>query len=181
MFTDLYPGTTYTYYSYIEYEGDTWFSDGEQFTTKTPPLPVATTGDCSAVTTNSANVTCTYDNVPEGGICGVEYTWAEGSYKQSTSSSNGTQTIALSGLKSGTAYTYCAYIETYGQTYYGEEKTFTTKYEIPDITGVWHCTEYQEGVETGKATFELKAGGTVNRSDTSGSGGECSSPGVKPL
>lgn len=177
MFTDLYPGTTYTYYSYIEYEGDTWFSDGEQFTTKTPPLPVATTGDCSAVTTNSANVTCTYDNVPEGGICGVEYTWAEGSYKQSTSSSNGTQTIALSGLKSGTAYTYCAYIETYGQTYYGEEKTFTTKYEIPDITGVWHCTEYQEGVETGKATFELKAGGTVNRSDTNGSGGECSSPG----
>lgn len=169
MFTDLYPGTTYTYYSYIEYEGDTWFSDGEQFTTKTPPLPVATTGDCSVVTTNSANVTCTYDNVPEGGICGVEYTWAEGSYKQSTSSSNGTQTIALSGLKSGTAYTYCAYIEANGRTYYGEEKTFTTKYEIPDISGTWNCTKYNEdGSVLETSTLTLNTNGTVTAKSISG-------------
>lgn len=170
-FNGLYPSTTYTYYAYVEYEGGTWYSDGEKFTTKAPPTPVATTGDCSKVTTNSATVSCSFENVPEGGVCGVEYTWSNGSKKQSIGNANGSQTITLSGLEPGTTYSYCAYVEAYGQTYYGKDMTFTTKYEIPDITGVWHCIEYKDGVQTGEATFELKADGTVTSTTISGSGG----------
>lgn len=143
-FNGLYPSTTYTYYAYVEYEGGTWYSDGEKFTTKAPPTPVATTGDCSNVTTNTAKVSCSFENVPEGGVCGVEYTWSNGSKKQSIGNVNGTQTITLSGLESGTAYSYCAYVEAYGQTYYGGEKTFTTQVELPNLAGTWSCTVYKD-------------------------------------
>lgn len=134
----LQPSTTYTYWSYVDYYGETWSSNSLQFTTKTPPTPVATTGDFSNVTMNSATVTCTYENVPEGGVCGAEYTWNGGSTKQTVGSSNGTQSVTLSGLQPGTSYTYCAYIEANGQTYYGSDKTFTT--ESPSLAGTWNCT-----------------------------------------
>ena len=134
----LQPSTTYTYWSYVDYYGETWSSNSLQFTTKTPPTPVATTGDFSNVTMNSATVTCIYENVPEGGVCGVEYTWNGGSTKQTIGSSNGTQSITLSGLNPATSYTYCAYIEANGQTYYGSDKSFTT--DSPSLAGTWNCT-----------------------------------------
>ena len=143
------------------------------------PLPVAITGDCLETTKNSATVSCTYENVPEGGVCGVEYTWSNGSKKQSVGNANGTQTIMISELESGTTYSYCAYIEVYGQTYYGEEKSFSTENEIPDITGIWHCIDYDmDGKVSGEATFELTKEGKVYRSDVSGSGGDCDDPGL---
>ena len=140
-------------------------------------MAVATTGDCSNVTTNSATVSCTYENVPEGAVCGVEYTWNEGSQKQMANSADGTQSITLSGLKSGTTYTYRAYIDDDGQMYYGEDKTFTTKYEIPDISGTWNCKEYQDGAQTGEVTLQLNANGTVTRSGISGSASGGNDPG----
>lgn len=140
-------------------------------------MAVATTGDCSNVTTNSATVSCTYENVPEGAVCGVEYTWNEGSLKQTANSADGTQSITLSGLKSGTTYTYRAYIDDDGQMYYGEDKTFTTKYEIPDISGTWNCKEYQDGAQTGEVTLQLNANGTVTRSGISGSASGGNDPG----
>ena len=169
--TELHPGTTYACYAYIEYDEDTWYSNIEMFTTKAPPTPVATTGDCSKVTTNSATVSCSFENVPEGGVCGIEYTWSNGSKKQVISNADGPQTITISGLESGTTYSYCAYIEAYGLTYYGEEKSFNTKNEIPNITGVWNCKEFQNGTQTGEATFELKADGAASSTTISGSGG----------
>ena len=142
-FTGLKPSTTYSYFAYIEYEEDLWSSDIESFTTKTPPPPVATTGDCSNVTTTSATVSCTFENVPDDGVCGVVYKWGDGEFsKKTVNNANGTQTITLSGLKSGTTYTYNAYIEANGQTYYGGEKTFTTTVELPDLSGTWSCTIY---------------------------------------
>lgn len=134
-------------------------------------MAVATTGDCSNVTTNSATVTCSFENVPEGGVCGVEYTWSNGSKKQVISNADGPQTITISGLEPGTTYSYCAYVEAYGLTYYGEEKSFNTKNEIPNITGVWNCKEFQNGTQTGEATFELKADGAASSTTISGSGG----------
>ena len=176
-FTSLLPNTTYTYSAYIDFEKDVWFSNNESFRTKTPPPPIATTGDCSNVTTNSATVSCTYENVPEDAVCGVEYTWNEGSLKQTANSADGTQSITLSGLKSGTTYTYRAYIDDDGQMYYGEDKTFTTKYEIPDISGTWNCKEYQDGAQTGEVTLQLNANGTVTRSGISGSASGGNDPG----
>ena len=144
-FTGLNPSTTYTYFAYIEYEEDLWSSDIESFKTKTPPPPVATTGDCSNVTTNSAIVSCTFENVPDDGVCGVVYKWDDEEFsKKTANNANGIQTITLSGLKSGTTYTYNAFVEANGQTYYGGEKTFTTQVELPDLSGTWSCTIYKD-------------------------------------
>ena len=135
----LQPSTTYTYWAYVDYYGETWNSNTGSFTTLAPPVPSAITGDASDITDKSANVECTFSNVPEGGVCGVEFTWNGGSTKQACGSSEGTITISLGGLKPNTTYTYCAYVEANGTTYYGEDKTFTT--DLPDISGTWTCTE----------------------------------------
>lgn len=136
----LLPNEEYQYYAYISVGNeDVATGTTNSFITKTP---IATTGDYSNVTKNSATVSCTYENVPEGGVCGVEYTWNGGSTKQTVGSSNGTQSVTLSGLQPGTSYTYCAYIEANGQTYYGGDKTFTTKEQIPDVVGTWQGTQY---------------------------------------
>lgn len=97
------------------------------------------TGGFSDITDKSASVECTYINVPEGGVCGVEISWNGGSTKQVSGGSDGTRTISLNGLKPNTTYTYCAYVEANGTIYYGENKTFTT--DLPDISGTWTCTE----------------------------------------
>ena len=165
----LTPSTNYTATLVIEYAGRQWKSNSLQFTTKTPPTPVATTGDYSNVTKNSAIVSCTFENVPEGGVCGVEYTWNGGSTKQASGGSNGTRTISLRGLKPNTKYTYCAYIEANGTTYYGEDKTLIT--DLPDISGTWNCTEHHVRVNgsTYDTSYSLTLGkdGTVQCSESS--------------
>lgn len=112
---------------------------------KAPILPpLAITSDCLEATENTATVSCSYENVPDNGVCGVEYTWSGGSLRKNIGKADGTQSITLSGLIPGNTYTYCAYIEANGQTYYGEDKTFTTEAVIPDIAGEWYCMEYNE-------------------------------------
>lgn len=102
-------------------------------------IPTANTGNVFDITDKSAKVKCTYANIPEDGICGVEISWNSSSTKQTSSNINGTHIISLDGLKPNTTYTYCAYVETNGTTYYGENKTFTTS--LPNISGTWTCTE----------------------------------------
>lgn len=168
-FTGLNPSTSYTYFAYIEYDKDLWSSDKQSFTTKTPPPPVATTGDCSNVTTTSATVSCTFENVPDDGACGVVYKWGDGEFsKKTTNNVNGTQTITLSGLKSGTTYTYSAFVEANGQTYYGGEKTFTTQVELPDLSSTWSCTVYKEdGSVLDTPTLTLTSDKKVTQKDSS--------------
>ena len=167
-FTDLRPNTTYTYFAYIDLDGEWWVSNEEKFTTKALPAPVATTGDCSNITKNSAEISCTFENVPEYGICGVEYTWDGGTIKQAASRLDGTQTISLNGLKPGTTYTYCAYIEANGQTYYGEEKAFTTEIELPDLSGTWDCTIFNDdGSVLQKTTLKLTSDNKATQTESS--------------
>ena len=154
IFSDVKDEVTIS--GYTIYRTQIW-NEASTITLKLP-TPVATTGDCSNVTKNTATVSCTYENVPESGVCGVEYTWNDGSAKQSIGSSNGTQSITLSGLTPGTSYTYCAYIEANGQTYYGGNKSFTT--ELPDITGTWICTQKNsDGSEGDRWTITLNSNG----------------------
>lgn len=164
--SNLQPNTTYTYWAYVEYDGKTYSApDGKKsFTTNAPPTPIATTGDVSKITKNSANVSCTYANVPDKGVCGVVYKWKDGSAKQTAKSLNGAQNITLGGLVSGTTYTYRAYIEANGQTYYGEEKTFTTESDLPNVTGSWNCKEYYNDRLIFETTFVLNTDGTVKSS-----------------
>ena len=117
--------------------------------------PVATTGDCSNVTSNSATVTCTYENVPDGAACGVDLIWdnGEGYMRKNIGNVNGTQSISFTGLKFGKTYTYYAFIEDNGQEYYGEDLFFET--DPIDLSGAWKCTiHYDDGsVETSAFVF----------------------------
>lgn len=105
----------------------------------TSAAPTAVTGGTSEITESSATVECTYSDVPDGGTCGVEYSCDGNWVRQATSNENGTMSITIGNLTPATTYTYRAYIEAYGNTYYGEERTFTTS--VPDISGMWKCVE----------------------------------------
>lgn len=105
-----------------------------------------TTGKHSNVTDKSAVVECTYQGIPEGAICGVEYEANSGWIRQTTSSGNGTRSISLSGLEPNTTYTYRAYVLYDGDIYYAKNsESFTTN--PPDISGTWTCVEtyYENG------------------------------------
>ena len=68
--------------------------------------------------------------------------------------------MKLTGLNPGTTYTYCAFVDVDGQIYYGEDKTFTTETEIPDLTGTWNCIEYNsDGTVLDESTIEVSSDG----------------------
>lgn len=118
----------------------------------------AMTGDNSNITKNSAMVSCSFENIPQGSICGVEYSLDGTTNRQNASSKAGIQTITLSGLKSGSKYNYRAFINDDGQMYYGEEKSFTTISESPDLSGTWKCTIYNDnGTVIGTPTLTLSS------------------------
>ena len=146
VLSSLKPNTTYYYRAFLKdnITGNIIYADNIKKFTTFVDQPVAITGNCLDVTKTTALISCTYKNVPENGICGVEYTWNEGSVRENIGSLNGAQEISLNGLKPGTVYNYCAYIEVNDQTYYGEDKTFTTEVEYPDLSGTWTCTEYKD-------------------------------------
>lgn len=107
-------------------------------------MAVANTGEYSNVSTNSAIVTCSFENIPEGATCGIEYTEGQSLNRQTISiSKDGIQTVNLLGLKQGTKYEYRAFIDDNGQMYYGGQLEFTTGIELPDLSGIWNCTIYK--------------------------------------
>lgn len=139
--TNLKPGINYFYMLWYKCEVNglllTFPADNAiDFTT---PLPSATTIGKESVEERSAVVKCSFSNIPEGAICGVQY-GRDGSYNVAiASSSDGETTVNLTGLKPGTDYSYRAFIQYEGENYYGETLVLTTAF--PDISGTWSCTE----------------------------------------
>ena len=139
--TNLKPGINYFYMLWYKCEVNglllTFPADNAMdFTT---PLPSATTIGKESVEERSAVVKCSFSNIPEGAICGVQY-GRDGSYNVAiASSSDGETTVNLTGLKPGTDYSYRAFIQYEGENYYGETLVLTTAF--PDISGTWSCTE----------------------------------------
>lgn len=131
----------------------------------------ASTGEASDITNSSAIVECTYSGVPSGAVCGVEYSVEDKVYRQTVESGDGTKKITLSNLEPITTYTYTAYVEYAGETYYAPgAKSFTT--DIPDITGTWNCVQknwdrISQTYRDETYTITLKADGSV--SSTKGS------------
>lgn len=160
--TNLKPGSNYFYMLWYECEIDglhfTYSSDnGMDFTT---PKPEATTIGTESVEEKSAAIKCSFSNVPEGAVCGVQYGNNGNSHIATTSSSDGERTVNLSGLQPSTTYTYRAFIQYDGETYYGESKSFTT--ESPDLTGWWTFNDAQ-GNDGGRThRVEFYANGTTN-------------------
>ena len=163
----LQPNTTYTYWAYVDYYGEKWNSKSDSFTTLALPEPSATTGEASDITDKSATVECTYANVPDGAVCGVEYTWDGGTARQTAQGEgDGEKTIRLTSLKPDTEYSCTAYVDFEGTSIYAENSTsFKTKpeeIEEPDLTGWWTFNDAQ-GTEGGRIhRVEFYADGTTN-------------------
>lgn len=140
------------------------------FTTASLPDPQPITGEASDVQDQMATVKCTFKNIREGAVCGVEYSCEGGKNRQVGSPQEGTQQISISGLKPNTQYTYAAYVEYNGIPYYGEEKTFQTK--PANLAGGWTCTEHIYNSITGQTmhksySISLYENGTAEIHNTS--------------
>ena len=167
----LKPGELYIYYANYKctinglefiYQSD----NQDDFMTL---YPSAHTGEVSNIEAHSAEISCTYYNVPDGATCGVEYTWDGGTGRQTAQSSkDGEKFIRMSSLKPNTEYSCRAYVEFEGTPIYAENTTtFTTK--LPDISGEWNCTETHYD-RTGNPTYKtytitLEKEGGVKLSD----------------
>lgn len=85
----------------------------------------------------------------------------------------------LKDLESGKKYSfeagYAIKVDGLDLVFTGGKQSFVSKSDIPNITGVWLCKDYQDGKLVGEATFELKEDKTVIKYDESGSGAE---PGI---
>lgn len=140
--SNLKPDTWYMYYLKYVCSVDrlqlNFTSEPVDFNT---PKPFAYTGEAHNITSNSAIVDCEFQNA-EGLQCSIHYSaeFADGGNEQGVvSTSNGKQSIPLSGLVPYTTYTYYAIIEFGENVYKGESKTFTT--QAPDLSGTWNCKE----------------------------------------
>lgn len=102
--------------------------------------PIATTLDVVSVTTTSATVECSFENVPEGAICGVQY---DGDKVIRTTATDGRKTFTISGLKSNTTYYYRAFIQINGKNFYGDMETLKTEAtEADKFVGMWKGTQF---------------------------------------
>ncbi len=98
----------------------------------TGQTPAVTTGSASSITSNSALLSGTLDNMGGASSVSVSIQWgtASGSYTQVTTSQNlaatGAFQSAATGLTTGTTYFYRAQAVVGSSTVYGAEKTFAT-------------------------------------------------------
>ena len=167
----LKPGTNYFYMLWYECDVNglhfTYAADnGIDFTTL---IPAATTIGEESVKDRTANVKCSFSNVPDGATCGVQYGSDGSSSVATTSSSDGEKTVSLSGLSPATTYSYRAFIQYGGENYYGETLSFKTN--PPDISGTWTCkeTHYKVTGEEYYKTYTITLGedGSVQTTATS--------------
>lgn len=126
----LEPETTYYYRSYVSLNGEMFYGEVKSFTT----LPVSSliqTGEASDIHTRCAvlsatlNLTdCHYDSIEYGfrNVAGLD----KGKYVASNLM-GGKYSISVGNLQSGTECKYRAYVNIDGQSYYGEERSFTTE------------------------------------------------------
>ena len=117
---------------------------GKAISYKTPS-PFGTIVSLEERKRNSATLKCEFSNVESGVECGIIIKGEDGYNNiQSAASTEGEQTIILSGLDPLTEYTcipYVRFTKWQGGLYYKEGNSVTFKTLPPDISGTWTCTE----------------------------------------
>jgi len=130
------------YFYCVEYQ---CIVDGMQFTFTSDPVdfmtltPEAITLGLDCTAAKSAKVKCTFKNVPDGAICGIQYGTGGSSNVINVSPIEDAQLVTISGLSPNTTYSYRAFIQYEDETYYGETDSFTTDEEEAPIFGHWKC------------------------------------------
>ncbi|MCQ2360473.1 MAG: Ig-like domain-containing protein [Paludibacteraceae bacterium] len=164
-------GTTYYYKAYATNATGTSYGDMESFTTETPCTPpTVTTAAASNITADEATVGGSY----EGGTdtptsVGIE--WTAGTTGSVEIASSGTTPFSktITGLSSGTTYTYKAYVMACGSKVYASEtKSFKTL-----------CVPTNPSVSTVGATSIGTTYATIGCNVTSaGMNSDCSTPSI---
>lgn len=96
------------------------------------PGPLIHTRYAKNVERDKADLVCSFYDVPEGFVCGVEYSCEDGTFeKRSEKRSDGEYIFSVTGLKENTTYTFRAFCEVDGIKGYGDEKEFLTN--VPDL------------------------------------------------
>ena len=127
----LQPRTDYLYL--VEYE---CVVDGLTFNFVSDPIdfrtltPQAVTLGVESKDSNSARVKCSFNNLPQDVVCGIQYGYAGSSKVALASVQEAPQIVSLTGLLPNTRYDYRAFIQYNGEYYYGETYSFTTEHAV---------------------------------------------------
>ena len=133
--------------------------------------------DANNFTENSADIECTYSNVPDAAQCGVKVTKAsevntsDGHFYEN-GSKDGTRTVIVGGLEPCTEYAYIGCVKYKGKEYTSwNAGGFSTT--PPDITGTWGCRETHYD-RTGVPYYTvysitIKSDGTISYTNSDGS------------
>ena len=138
--TGLSPATTYYFRIKAVNSAGTVYSAGQSFNTHCP-VPSATTGGNSGVSSTAATITGTVNANGYSTVVTFEYgtTTSYGSTITASQSpvlgsSNTTVSAALTGLLTGTEYHYRVKAVNCGGTVYGNDRTFSTLCVLPTAT-----------------------------------------------
>lgn len=128
---DLSQNTEYSYCAFIKVDDKYYEGEIESLKTLINDFPVAITGDYTNITSNAAEVDCTFLRVSQGSVCGVSYRMYGNDSNVETKTfeckeDSINQKFILDNLSHNTKYLYCAFIKIGDKYYEGETKSFVT-------------------------------------------------------
>lgn len=155
LMDNLEPNTVYYVRTYCIVNGTTYYHErAVAFTTLPPQAPVLTTGSVSNITTNSAFITGSIDNLGTYPITSYGHCWSEfanptiNNAKTINTSNNTAITFnsTITGLIEYKTYYIRAYAtNSNGESFYGNEQTFTTESSIAVRGGLICYYTYDSG------------------------------------
>ncbi len=155
LMDNLDPNTVYYVRTYCIVNGTTYYHErAVAFTTLPPQAPVLTTGSVSNITTNSAFITGSIDNLGTYPIITYGHCWSVfgnptiNDSKTTYTSNNTAITFnsILSGLSEYKTYFVRSYaINSNGQVFYGNEQFFITESSIAVVGGLLSYYTFDDG------------------------------------
>lgn len=110
--------------------------------------PDCKTGEVSDITSNSVIISCTFEHLPDYGLCQVILSsWYDGERTVQAEYKEGEQSVEISDLQPNTTYSYWASIDYEGGPVNGEVKEFTTKELERPTPGRWVDLGLPSGVK----------------------------------
>jgi len=173
--TNLSPETLYHYRIVETSYGESVYGNDKTFTTLIPPPPVVTTSNATSISYKTATLNGTVN--PNGYAASYHFEYGQtttyGNYTLTTSAGSGASAVPVSysitNLRPITLYHYRIVATGYGESVYGNDKTFTTTCSgdavvlenVVFLSGAtWNCTGTQSitvGPDTG-----MQEGSVVN-------------------
>ena len=152
--TGLNANTTYYYRAYAIVDGEYVYGDVCSFTTRQNVS--VTTGSAVSITSSGASLGGLISGSDYSLTCGIIYgtssslTSSSGTNKSTTS--QGSYSLSVTGLKANTSYYYRAYALVDGVYKYGEVRSFTTNQNVSVTTGSATSVTYSSATLSGSVS-----------------------------